>query len=139
MNADLKQIITLDAVDGVGIATTGGPAVIARWSPTTYPVVVQAVSFTPTSGADHTSTVLTFQYDTIGASSPTTIAVVTSSAAAVGKVVYKAGLNAEIVPGQEVEVSLTTAGGASTFARIQLIVKPSWEEPINEANALLSD
>jgi len=53
-----------------------------------------------------------------------------------GKVVYKTGLNVEILPGQEVVVQVTDACASGDTAHVVMMVEPRWDQPANNTKMI---
>lgn len=112
-----------------------------KWAPGYVPHILRAVSFvvdaTAASGSA-TGVISIIKQVTAGSATGEVVAAtltvvpVGSATLALGKVVYKDGLNVSIAPGQSIRTSLTTvstAGGGSLI----LYLEPTWETPANDS------
>jgi hypothetical protein len=53
-----------------------------------------------------------------------------------GEVVYKTGLNVEILPGQEVVAEVTDACASGDTAHVVMLVEPRWDQPANNTKMI---
>lgn len=103
------------------------------WSPAYVPVIIRAVSFTNVVAPTVTPTVVDFDRRPTAGSDSGRVLIATITiplSLALGKVIYKDGLNHRVDPGNEVVVEVTTAStaGSGTFG---IDVERAQETPAN--------
>lgn len=125
---------------GTAIVVTG-TGVVARFiNNGLHPVTVNAASYVIQVASTVTPTVIAVKHrPTINsASGETTITTLTvPTSAAIGKVLYKIGLDKIVKPGEEVVFDVTTASTAGS-GHFCLRTVPSWDQPGNLSNMILS-
>lgn len=120
-----------------GVASTG---LKGRWAPGFKPVIVRAAGVIVTNTlATSAALVVSLRKQNAGSTATadrTVIDTITVPASrAAGKGQYVDGLNQEILPGEEVQMVVTTAAGATGDAAHGIIyVEPRQEEPGNLTN-----
>lgn len=118
-----------------------GTGAKGTWGPGFHPHIIRScsVQVLVTDALSSTNGVVSFRkVDPAGSASATgdEFATVTlASGAQQGKITYKAGLDTEIKPGEEVEANVVTGAGAGVDAvRLTLMIEPRWEVPGNNSD-----
>jgi len=114
--------------NGVNIAATG---VRAEWTPGFMPHYIRGVGVVPRTGVVRTDPVhIGFNAD-ISAQGTATRAftiVLPTTVTAAGEVVYYAPTyNIKLNPGRVLQAAVTAAATAGSYAKVMLLVEPSWE------------
>lgn len=106
----------------------------AYWSPGYIPHIIRAVALVITNAIGSSTEVRVDLRPTAGSDTGRgdgDIAALLSSSLALGKVLYKDGINVRVNPGEEAVFQVTNAGEAADEAHAILYVEPTWELPAN--------
>jgi hypothetical protein len=131
-----KYEVDVRQADGTALADMGAAAGNAVWAPGYMPHILRAVALVFTEVCDAVETVTITKRVTAGSDTDEeTIDVITTTVAdsAAGEVMYVDGLDVEIAPGEELQVTWTSAGSTG-IAHIKAYVEPRWETPANLSN-----
>ncbi len=130
-----RQILAPTAID-----TAANPIAGSRHYNGTMPLRMRAIWATVTVAVTTTATVLTFKARPTPGSATGEITIGTltiPTSAAVGRTVYKKGLDVMVPAGHEISIQTDGAGDAGTVAA-GFEADPSWEAPVNNSLMLAS-
>lgn len=130
-------VLSTSGLDGSASGVVG-----YKWNPGFVPHVVRAVGLSNSSTLTFgNALVCAFNNRRISsASTATAFATLNAgtSSAGSGTVLYKAGLNKEILPGDEVHVHITTGATGAVLVQPWIYVEPHWETPGNNSLMIAS-
>lgn len=125
-----KQLIAMYGDQADNSFTLVGTGVKARWSPATQGCTIRRFAVVVEVAATTTACVMTLKKrPTPGSASGEVIlqTLTLSATEAAGTVVYGNDLQAQILPGEQVVVDVTTAGVAANRNYAFLEIDPDWE------------
>lgn len=118
----------------IAVSSTGDKV---TWGPGYTPMTLRAVAFCNAAAVDNAITIKGDKRTVIGSDSGRgdgdAFTLTVPNPTSQGEVIYKDGLNVEILPTEEIVIEVTDAGTTGDKGRIVLFVEPRWDLPANNS------